>query len=157
MLDLTGQIIKGYELHERLGTGGFGAVYKAAQAAVGRDVSIKIILPDLANQPDFIRLFLLFCVRQEAAQSLLVGVANARLGDETGDKARGRHVEARIGGARSRRSDLDRRHAPVGQASGHGRDFAFVAFLAWVFTLSVVLVQNDTSGHVAAPRIAPLG
>jgi serine/threonine protein kinase len=37
--------------------GGFGAVYRAYQTTVGREVAIKIILPGLANQPDFIRRF----------------------------------------------------------------------------------------------------
>src|SRR5262245_27315384 len=49
--------IKGYEVRERIGAGGFGAVYRAYQTTVGREVAIKIILPGLANQPDFIRRF----------------------------------------------------------------------------------------------------
>ncbi len=49
--------IKGYELHERIGTGGFGVVHRAYQATVGREVAIKIILPHFANHPDFIRRF----------------------------------------------------------------------------------------------------
>lgn len=49
--------IKGYELRERIGTGGFGAVYKAYQTTIGRDVAIKVILPDRASHPDFIRRF----------------------------------------------------------------------------------------------------
>src|SRR5687768_2169916 len=49
--------LKGYELRERIGTGGFGAVYRAYQTTVGREVAIKVILPGLANQPDFIRRF----------------------------------------------------------------------------------------------------
>ncbi|MFO7322593.1 MAG: protein kinase [Chloroflexota bacterium] len=53
----TGQVVRGYELHEPLGIGGFGAVYRAYQPAVKRDVAIKIILPQYANQPDFIRSF----------------------------------------------------------------------------------------------------
>lgn len=57
MQELTLPAIKGYELRECLGEGGFGAVYKAYQPAVGREVAIKIILPGLANQPDFIRRF----------------------------------------------------------------------------------------------------
>src|SRR5215207_9268983 len=57
MQDLSSQIIKGYQLRDRLGAGGFGAVYKAYQTVVERDVAIKIILPGLANQPDFIRRF----------------------------------------------------------------------------------------------------
>ncbi len=51
------QRIKGYELRERLGTGGFGAVYRAYQSTVGREVAIKVILPGIANHPDFIRRF----------------------------------------------------------------------------------------------------
>ena len=57
MENLSGGVIKGYELHERIGAGGFGAVYKAHQSTVGRDVAIKIILPHFANHPDFIRRF----------------------------------------------------------------------------------------------------
>ncbi len=53
----SGQTIKGYELRERIGTGGFGAVYRAYQSTVEREVAIKIILPGFANHPDFIRRF----------------------------------------------------------------------------------------------------
>lgn len=52
-----GNQIKGYELKERIGSGGFGAVYRATQSTVGREVAMKIILPGLTNQPDFIRRF----------------------------------------------------------------------------------------------------
>ena len=54
---VSGQAVRGYELHELLGIGGFGAVYRAYQPAVKRDVAVKIILPQYANQPDFIRSF----------------------------------------------------------------------------------------------------
>ncbi|MFQ5923594.1 MAG: protein kinase, partial [Anaerolineales bacterium] len=57
MEDLRGQTIKGYKLQERIGAGGFGAVYRADQATVGREVAIKIILPGFTNHPDFIRRF----------------------------------------------------------------------------------------------------
>src|SRR5687768_18502877 len=49
--------VKGYELKERIGEGGFGAVYRAYQSTIGREVAVKIILPSLANQTDFIRRF----------------------------------------------------------------------------------------------------
>ncbi len=49
--------VKGYEIKEHIGSGGFGAVYRAYQTMVGREVAIKVILPGLANQPDFIRRF----------------------------------------------------------------------------------------------------
>lgn len=49
--------IKGYELRERVGVGASGAVYRAYQASIGREVAIKVILPEYANQPDFVRRF----------------------------------------------------------------------------------------------------
>src|SRR5262249_17289045 len=55
--DLTGQTLRGYELRKAIGMGGFGAVYRAYQAAVSRDVAVKVILPQFANEPEFIRRF----------------------------------------------------------------------------------------------------
>jgi serine/threonine-protein kinase len=57
MEDMSGQTIKGYVLRERIGSGGFGVVYRAQQTTVGREVAIKIILPGFANKPNFIRRF----------------------------------------------------------------------------------------------------
>ncbi|MBZ0278010.1 MAG: serine/threonine protein kinase, partial [Anaerolineae bacterium] len=57
MANLDGKEIKGYILHKRVGAGGFGAVYRAYQPVVDREVAIKIILPQYANHPDFIRSF----------------------------------------------------------------------------------------------------
>src|SRR5262245_93803 len=57
MNNIAGQLIKGYELRERIGAGGFGAVYRAYQSTIGREVAMKIILPGHANHPDFIRRF----------------------------------------------------------------------------------------------------
>src|SRR5579859_42335 len=57
MENLSGRTVKGYELREQIGTGGFGAVYRAYQASVKREVAIKVILPHYANDPDFIRRF----------------------------------------------------------------------------------------------------
>ncbi len=53
----SGQRLKGYELQECLGKGGYGAVYRAYQTSLKRDVAIKVILPSVASQPDFIRRF----------------------------------------------------------------------------------------------------
>jgi serine/threonine protein kinase/DNA-binding XRE family transcriptional regulator len=54
--DLVGQV-RGYQLGPRIGAGGFGAVYRARQLALGRDVAIKVILPQYADHPEFIRRF----------------------------------------------------------------------------------------------------
>ena len=57
MSDLSGQAIRGYELQELLGEGAFGAVYRARQSQVQREVAIKVILAEHANRPEFIRRF----------------------------------------------------------------------------------------------------
>ncbi|KAA3663963.1 MAG: hypothetical protein DWQ04_08140, partial [Chloroflexi bacterium] len=49
--------IRGYKLLEEIGAGAFGAVHRAYQPVVEREVAIKIILPRYSNQPDFIRRF----------------------------------------------------------------------------------------------------
>jgi tetratricopeptide (TPR) repeat protein len=53
MKDLTGKEIRGYILRECIGSGGYGAIYRAEQPLVGREVAIKVILPDHAQQPEF--------------------------------------------------------------------------------------------------------
>jgi WD40 repeat protein/serine/threonine protein kinase len=55
--DLSGKVVKSYEIHELIGEGGFGAVFRAVQPTIQREVAIKIILPNFANQADFIRRF----------------------------------------------------------------------------------------------------
>lgn len=57
MTDADNKIIKGYVLTDLIGVGGFGAVYRAHQPIVDREVAIKAILPEYANHPDFIHGF----------------------------------------------------------------------------------------------------
>jgi DNA-binding SARP family transcriptional activator len=51
------QSIRGFELHEQLGAGRYGVVYRAHQPALQRDVAVKVIQPPHANNPDFVRRF----------------------------------------------------------------------------------------------------
>jgi serine/threonine protein kinase/DNA-binding SARP family transcriptional activator/WD40 repeat protein len=59
--DLTapdfGDSLRGYELREQIGEGTFGVVYRAYQPSVGREVAIKVIRPEFANHPAFVRRF----------------------------------------------------------------------------------------------------
>ena len=57
MEGLNGQSIKGYDLIERVGVGGFGVVYRALQPSVQREVAFKVILPEFADHPEFIQRF----------------------------------------------------------------------------------------------------
>jgi serine/threonine protein kinase/class 3 adenylate cyclase len=49
--------VRGYELREMIGEGDFGIVYRAYQASVGREVALKAIRPEYANDPAFVRSF----------------------------------------------------------------------------------------------------
>jgi len=55
--DLSGVTVKGFRLDTKVGVGGFGAVYKAFQEIVEREVAVKVIRPKYANQIEFIRRF----------------------------------------------------------------------------------------------------
>ncbi|MCL1692613.1 MAG: protein kinase [Actinomycetia bacterium] len=56
-LPITTRGLPGYELREEVGSGAFGVVRRAYQPSVGREVAIKIIRPEYANDPQFIRRF----------------------------------------------------------------------------------------------------
>lgn len=57
MKNLVGERIRAYELRDLIGSGGFGAVYRAYQPSVDREVAIKVILPEFAQHPDFVARF----------------------------------------------------------------------------------------------------
>ena len=48
----VGAVLGTYEIIELIGEGGMGAVYRARDSRLGREVAIKVIRPDLASQPD---------------------------------------------------------------------------------------------------------
>ena len=54
---ISGNSVRGYEVHEIIGHGGAGTVYRAHQPAIKRDVALKVIVPEYANNPEFIRIF----------------------------------------------------------------------------------------------------
>jgi serine/threonine protein kinase/ABC-type glycerol-3-phosphate transport system substrate-binding protein len=56
-LELTGEPLRGYRLLAPIGRGAFGAVHRAFQPDLGREVAVKIISPRLANDPEYIRRF----------------------------------------------------------------------------------------------------
>ncbi len=53
----TNMTVRGYELREPVGAGSSGVVYRAYQSSVQREVAVKIIRPQFANQPAFVRRF----------------------------------------------------------------------------------------------------
>jgi serine/threonine-protein kinase len=49
----VGSTLAGYRLGERLGRGGMGVVYRAEHLRLGRPAAVKVVLPELADDPDF--------------------------------------------------------------------------------------------------------
>ena len=67
-----GQTLRGYELGEPIGEGAFGRVYRATQPGVGREVAIKVVRPELADDVSFIRRF-------EAEAQLVAGLEHPHI------------------------------------------------------------------------------
>ena len=51
------QTIRGYEIGELLGQGSIHATYRGYQPSIGRDVAVKVIKPEYANQPQWLQHF----------------------------------------------------------------------------------------------------
>ncbi|MEN8184434.1 MAG: protein kinase, partial [Myxococcota bacterium] len=52
-----GRRLRGYRLGNRIGEGAFSIVYRATQPSIGREVAVKVIRKELANETRFIRRF----------------------------------------------------------------------------------------------------
>ncbi len=68
-LSLESSIIGEYQLHEKLGQGGMGAVYAATEIESGKSVAVKILLPRNTRDDHFRKRFL----REAQAGSMLRG------------------------------------------------------------------------------------
>jgi serine/threonine protein kinase/tetratricopeptide (TPR) repeat protein len=53
-----GTLLGRYEIVNALGAGGMGEVYRASDSRLGRDVAIKVMSPQLANDQEWLRRFL---------------------------------------------------------------------------------------------------
>jgi len=71
--------IAGYELISKLGQGGMGAVFKARQRSMDREVALKVLAPAIARNPKFIERFV-----REARASARISHPNIVQGIDVG-------------------------------------------------------------------------
>src|SRR5262245_56003267 len=68
---LLGAVVGNYRLHTRLGVGGMGTVYQATHLSIGKEVAIKILREDQAQNPELLERFY-----QEARSVAKIGHEN---------------------------------------------------------------------------------
>ncbi len=111
---VTGLSVRGYELRELIGSGATGNVYAAFQPSVGREVAIKVVRPEMADDPDFIRRF-------EAEARIVAGLEHPRIVpvyDYWRENGGAYLVMRRFEGG-NLRTILDRADPPTAEASRH--------------------------------------
>lgn len=55
---MLGRVLKdSFTIHQKIGAGGMGTVYRATQDALGRDVAIKVLSPSLGGNEDLVKRF----------------------------------------------------------------------------------------------------
>ncbi|MGE0788524.1 MAG: protein kinase [Sandaracinaceae bacterium] len=70
-LSLQGRVVDRYEIHEEIGRGGFGAVYRARHQVIGSSVALKVLAPEHAREEREVARFM-----REARAAAAIGHPN---------------------------------------------------------------------------------
>jgi hypothetical protein len=120
----TGDVLAGYRVEALAGRGGMGVVYRATQLALERQVALKVIAPELAQDESFRERF-----KRESRAAALIEHAHVipvhEAGEADGERTAAPHRSAQEGGrgppAARRDSGLQRHDRRRGRGLDRGR------------------------------------
>ncbi len=117
--DLTGRMLLHYRITEKIGEGGMGFVYKAADTHLGRSAAIKVLHPEAVSDPERKRRF----VQEARAASALNHPNIVQVHDINSDDGVDFIVMEHVAGKTLDRC-IGRRGLPVGEALKYGAQIA---------------------------------
>ena len=100
-----------YEIVAMVGSGGMGEVYRARDSRLGRDVAVKVLPPDVADDPGRLRRF-----EQEARAAAALSHPNVVVVFDVGTADGVSYVVTELLDGETLRSRLDRSRLPVSKA-----------------------------------------
>ena len=106
-----GTVLGRYEIKSLLGQGGMGAVYRAADTSLGRDVALKVLDPSVAVDPERVHRFL-----QEARAASALNHPNIIAIHEAGESGGTRFIATELVEGRTLREMLEDGPLPIAQA-----------------------------------------
>ena len=65
---MIGNLVGHYKIVEKIGEGGMGAVFRGIDIMLEREVAIKMLRPELANQPEVVGMTFSWCLNSFAAK-----------------------------------------------------------------------------------------
>jgi serine/threonine protein kinase len=81
----VGRVVVGrYRLHRLIGAGGMGAVFEATQLALGRKLAVKVLVPELAAEKDFVQRFQREAILASSIDQSVVQVIDFDVDEEVG-------------------------------------------------------------------------
>ena len=107
----SGSVLGRYEIKSLLGQGGMGAVYRAADTSLGRDVALKVLDPLVAGDPERVHRFL-----QEARAASALNHPNIIAIHEAGEAAGTRFIATELVDGRTLREIIQKGPLPAAEA-----------------------------------------
>lgn len=108
---MSGTMVGGYRVDRVLGRGGMGVVYEATQLSLNRTVALKLLSPDLGNDPSFVKRF-----RREGRLQALLDHPHIVTVHEAGESEHGLFIAMRFVRGRTLKDMIVARELDAGRS-----------------------------------------